>query len=191
MYEEGSYTGMSYGTFDTTYRSWGNETLMNALGEFQGEWYYVFPPVNLDPTQAPTASELPANCPDGTAEGKPLQFLLRTDYGLAYRNMKGALLFSLDDTSVSGIFNCSGTYEGQDFNFIEYYILTGKGTGVYSCIESIMLYGGLGGGMSSAFNKIYLNSLNMNTGFFDRSTNGLPGTYYLEIVAPEGCIPAK
>jgi len=45
----------------------------------------------------------------------------------------------------------------------------------------------LGGGNARGFKKI--RGPNAETGYFNPESNGLFGTYYLEIVAPAGCIP--
>ena len=74
---------------------------------------------------------------------------------------------------------------------IGYFYADGKGLGIYKCITRVAYYGALGGGLGKGFPKIYVPTETLpysNTGVFDRTTNGLWGTYYLEIDAPADCL---
>ena len=82
----------------------------------------------------------------------------------------------------------SGVYRCPSFDQIgEYYVLEGEGLGGYECIQNVVYYGGLGAGNVVGFQTNWEGSL--RTGYFDPESNGLFGTYYLEIIAPPGCIP--
>lgn len=67
--------------------------------------------------------------------------------------------------------------------------MEGQGIGDYGCIESVVMYGLLGGGNARAWTKV--KGQNWVTGVFDPSYNDEFGTYILEIVAPAGCINAQ
>lgn len=184
MYESGHYSGFSINRRpDGAFESWGEEFMTNALGTFVGNYIYVYPPSEEIP--APTNTDLPASCPDGEA---PV-FDFQASYSLSYRNQTGAIHLDTTIGDMSGIYFCPSYDCGVDCpnTFNHYYIMEGEGLGGYECIKKVVSYGLLGGGNARGFKKI--RGQNAVTGYFDPDSNGLFGTYYLEIIAPPGCIP--
>ena len=168
----------------------GSEYVINALGEFRGDWYYKFSGGTRSIAGESTTS--PIACEDGTAMTR---FSQDIDYFLTWRNERGALIFANRGTTNSGIYigcNDFTSDEGVTYSFGEYYYLEGKGVGIYSCIDRVVWHGAAFLNPNSFWDKAYLPSRtdypHSVTGVFDRSTNGLWGTYYLEIDAPADCL---
>ena len=67
-----------------------------------------------------------------------------------------AIQFGTAYGDMSGIYQCASYVCGDDCpnGFDEYYIMEGQRIGDYSCIESAVMYGLLGGGNSRAWNKV-------------------------------------
>jgi hypothetical protein len=189
-YELSDYSG--YSRQDTSnpnlYLGEGTEHIINALGTFRGEWSYIY-----DETKTGTNNNLsetsPIACPDGSA-------MVRSDsdarYSVTWRNVYGAFVFSNIGTVNAGIYYCNpNTFtadNGRSYEFGEYYYLEGEGAGIYSCVERAAWHGAYMTA-SSFWDKVYSGSgRQIVTGVFDRKNNGLWGTYYLEIDAPEGCL---
>lgn len=186
FYESGHYSGVTINRRpDGAYESWGDESLTNALGTFVGKYTYVYPPAEEIPP--PTNTDLPATCPGGEAP----EFDFQASYAASYRNQTGAIHFDTTIGDMSGIYLCPSYDCGSDCPTGDgprpYYIWEGEGLGGYECIESVVLHGLLGGGNARGFKKI--RGPYAETGYFNPESNGLFGTYYLEIVAPAGCIP--
>ena len=167
------------------YEDWGQERSINALGTFDNAYIYVYPPKTNIPN--PTNTDLPTTCPDDSAP----EFWYQASYGYAMRNLTGAIQFSTAYGDMSGIYQCASYVCGDDCpnEFNEFYIMEGQGIGEFSCIESAVMYGLLGGGNARAWNKV--KGLNWITGVFDSSYNDEFGTYFLEIIAPTGCITSQ
>jgi len=190
LYEKASYSGFQVDRREDdaslAYEGWGQESSINALGAFDNNAYiYVYPPKTNIPN--PTNTDLPTTCPDGSAP----EFWYQASYSYAMRNLTGAIQFSTAYGDMSGIYQCASYVCGDDCpnGFDEYYIMEGQGIGDYSCIESAVMYGLLGGGNSRAWNKV--KGPNWITGVFDPSYNDEFGTYFLEIIAPAGCITSQ
>ena len=190
-YELSDYSGYNrQDTFNPNlYLGEGTEHIINALGTFRGEWSYIY-----DDTKTVTINNLsdtsPIACPDGSA-------MSRSDsdarYSVTWRNVQGAFVFSNIGTVNAGIYYCNPNKftadNGISYEFGEYYYLEGKGAGIYSCVERAAWHGAYMLDASSFWDKVYSGSgRQVVTGVFDRKNNGLWGTYYLEIDAPEGCL---
>ena len=194
-YELSDYSG--YTRYDSSnsnlYLGEGTEYIVNALGEFRGEWSYIgdFTQTFSDPNDADTS---PIACQDGSA-------MTRYDgdvvYSLTWRNERGAFAFSNRGTVNAGIYlpnnGCKNFTDdsGVAREIGEYYYLEGKGVGIYSCVERAAWYGAYLT-QGSFWEKIYARGPSTYpygvTGVFDRSNNGVWGTYYLEIDAPADCL---
>ena len=189
LYEEASFSGFRVDRrlYDPSlaYEDWGQEKNVNALGTFDNAYIYVFPPKTDIPN--PTNTDLPATCPDGSVP----EFGYQASYSYAMRNLTGAIQFSTAYGDMSGIYQCASYVCGDDCpnDFNEFYIMEGQGIGDYSCIESVVMYGLLGGGNARAWKKV--KGPNWITGVFDDSYNDEFGTYFLEIIAPAGCITSQ
>ena len=158
----------------------GVESLVNALGTFKGQYAYLAD-YGTTYSDAEVASSPPISCSDGSAlQRQPSDII----YNVSFRNESGAFAFSN-----RGTFN-AGIYSGCEV--AEYYYLEGKGAGVYSCVSRAAFYGSFGGGGGQGWSKAYVPDQssypNIVVGTFNRETNGLWGTYYLEIDAPADCL---
>ena len=160
----------------------GNEIISNALGDFDGHWQFLYPPItDRDPPSEPP----PMLCPDGSEP----TYAYHADYGYALMNEFGSILLSATGGSKSGFYEClAGSFEGESYDDLTYQVLEGSGLGAFSCIERIIAYGAFGGGLGRSMSRARILGGQVRTGFFDPTTNGLPGTHYIEISAPEGCI---
>jgi hypothetical protein len=189
LYEKASFSGFRVDRRiddpNLAYEDWGQETSINALGSFDTAYIYVYPPKTNIPN--PTNTDLPTTCPDGSAP----EFWYQASYSYAMRSITGAIQFSTAYGDMSGIYQCASYVCGDDCpnDFNEFYIMEGQGIGDYSCIESVVMYGLLGGGNARAWNKV--KGPNWVTGVFDASYNDEFGTYFLEIIAPAGCITSQ
>ena len=193
FYEVSNYSSFRSGSFATEdFRSWGTETVVNALGSFSASYQFVFPPVSgeqLVNTEAP-----PFECPDGTQP----QWSYNADYGYALSTPDGAILLASNGLSGeqagtrSSIYKCAaGSYEDDAYDDLSYVVLEGRGIGSFACIQTAMAYGALGGAFGSGWDKLLIAGQELEVGVFKPESNGLPGSYILEIIAPSGCIPAK
>ncbi len=174
------------------YLNEGNEHVVNALGEFRGEWSYIsnFTETNSAVDQTNTS---PIPCHDGSA-------MERLNYDVAYnvtwRNERGVLAFSNRGTANAGLFRCTASTftsdNGTSYSLLEYYYLEGIGAGTFSCIDKAVLHGAFFEEPNAFWDRAYVPSQtvypNAVVGVFDRMNNGLWGTYYLEIDAPAGCL---
>ncbi len=164
-----------------------HESLVNALGAFRSEGR--FQRTNEAAPSDPNAVdiELPVSCPGGAT---PIRFPFEASYDLTLRNEAGAIILGTHRSPMSDIYTCLPfTYEGRSYEFGVYYILEGEGIGAHECIESILYYGADGAGLDTGYVKAA--SGDITVGYFNPESNGLPGTYYLEIVAPNDCLPKK
>ena len=191
-YEVSNYSSRSrYDASNTNlYLNDGDEYIVNALGEFQGEWSYIGDYSKTNPEEK---SASPIACYDGSA-------MVQQDYDIVYsliwRNQQGAFAFSNRGTENAGIYSCPESDftsdAGKTSTLLEYYYLEGKGVGIYSCAEKVVWHGAFLDFGDSSWEKMYVPERtvypNSVTGVFDRSNNGLWGTYYLEIDAPAGCL---
>ena len=194
-YELGSYSGRS--RFDTSneniFLSEGDEDLENALGKFQSEWSYIadYSGASASPVAAVT---MPILCPDGTVMQRSSDDS-ETAYNLTFRNNRGGFAFSNKGSTDAGIYFGCSSFVGDDgvtYALAEYYYLVGKGAGIYSCVEKAVWHGAFFGAPNSFWDKVYVPERtvypNAVSGVFDRTNNGVWGTYYLEIDAPPGCL---
>jgi hypothetical protein len=193
FYEVSSYSGFQSGDFETeNYRSWGTEAVINALGSFSASYQFVFPSITgeaLVNTEAP-----PFECPDGTSP----QWFYNADHGYALRNLAGVIFLGSNGLqgeqagTRSSIYKCAaGSFEDEAYADLTYFVLEGRGIGSFACIQSAMSYGAFGGGLGRGFDKVKIRGAEFEAGVFKPDSNGLPGSYVLEIIAPSGCIPAK
>ena len=194
-YELADYSGFSR-LDDSLYLGEGTEYIVNALGRFRGEWSYIadYSKTYSDPDAAEYS---PVACPDGSAI--PRIDFADVDYHITWRNERGAFVFSNKGTVNSGIYvpgvgSCGSFTDDSGVARMlgEYYYLEGKGVGIYSCVERAAYHGAFLVGENTFYDQTYVPSLNSYpnavVGVFDRSTNGLWGTYYLEIDAPADCL---
>ena len=172
-FEEYSYTGVLDGAGGFS----GSDTIINALGSFQG----FFKITRLDAPHSKVADYL---CPNGDA---PTPSASRIDW--SWRTSTGAIHFT-SETPNAGRFECEQYPAGTGF----FGVYEGRGLGTFSCITKAVYYG-LGYGAETTGYEINwqtdLGFVDMETAVFRRETNGLPGTNYVEITAPEGCILTK
>ena len=189
-YELSDYTNLAEISESGVYLGTGNEYVVNALGEFRGDWQYRF--YGGTRSLAGESATSPVACQDGSAMTRWSQNI---DYFLTWRNERGALIFANRGTTNSGIYigcNDFTSDTGVNYSFGEYYYLEGKGVGIYSCVDRAVWHGAFFLHPNSFWDKAYLPSRtdypHSVTGVFDRSTNGLWGTYYLEIDAPADCL---
>jgi hypothetical protein len=168
----------------------GIEYVVNALGTFRGQYSYIGDYGTDNPS---TISHSPPGvpCPAGGTLRRQSNDIV---YNVSFRNEKGAFVFSNRGTDDAGIYvGCNNVTldDGSTHSPSEYYYLEGSGSGSYSCVSRVALYGGFGGGGGKGWSKAYAPDRtsypHIVAGVFDRSTNGSWGTYYLEIDAPEGC----
>ena len=163
---------------------------VNALGSFTVDYFYhEYSGATYDVVGDSDYSF--TNCPDGT------QMPRRTvdaKYNVTFRNHEGAFVMTTrSGTNYAGTFGpCADftTDGGSAYEMPNYFYADGKGLGIYKCITMVAYYGALGGGLGKGFPKIYTSQIlpYSSTGVFDRTTNGLWGTYYLEIDAPADCL---
>ena len=189
-YELNDYKNLGELTPAGGYLGTGSEYVVNALGEFRGDWHYAeYGGIRSIAGESTTS---PVACQDGSAMTRsPLD----TDYFLTWRNERGALIFANRGTANSGIYygcNDFTSDAGVTYSFGEYYYLEGKGVGIYSCVDRAVWHGAFLRHPNSFWEKTYVPSRtdypHSVAGVFDRSTNGLWGTYYLEIDAPADCL---
>lgn len=194
-YELGSYSGRT--RFDTSneniFLSEGDEDLENALGKFQSEWSYIAD-YSGAPASPVAAVTMPILCPDGTVMQR-YSYDSETAYNLTFRNNRGGFAFSNKGSTDAGIYVGCSSFVGDNgvtYALAEYYYLVGKGAGIYSCVEKAVWHGAFFGAPNSFWDKVYVPERtvypNAVSGVFDRTNNGVWGTYYLEIDAPAGCL---
>jgi len=170
---------------DSAVESSGLGVVINALGQFQIDWFYrnKFLQDYSDPDEAYFAH---VTCPDGSQIPR-----VGTDIALNFNFISLAEGFVLSNRGGinTGVFaGCPDPLSGFS---TAYYYLEGFGSGVYSCVSRVAYYGSKGGG-GFTYKTAPLDA----TGFdsyttistFDRTSIGEWGTYYLEIDAPAGCI---
>ncbi|MDC3409678.1 hypothetical protein OAY23_01980, partial [bacterium] len=114
-------------------------------------------------------------------------------FNYSFVNLAGSFVLSSLGGANSGVFRGCVDELGVGK---EYYYLEGRGNGVYSCVSRVAFYGSDSGGFTSDTapsqswrfqnGRGYAPYVTVN--FFDRTSNGKWGTYYLEIDAPAGCI---
>jgi hypothetical protein len=172
-FEEYSYDGVidDQGGFS------GRDTNVNALGSFTG----FFKITRLD---APHTKESDYLCPNGEA---PTPQASRIDW--SWRSTSGALHFT-SETPNAGRYKCEQYPSGVGF----FGVYEGRGLGDLSCITKAVYYGLGYGAETNGYDISWqtdLGYIDMETAVFKPETNGLPGTNYVEITAPEGCIPSK
>ena len=170
---------------DSDLESSGLGVVIDALGQFQVDWFYrnKFARSYYDPDEAQFAL---VTCPDGNQ-------ILRvgTDIVLNFNfiSLAGGFVLSNRGGINTGVFaGCPDPLSGLGTT---YYYLEGFGSGVYSCVSRVAYYGARGGG-GLTYKTAPLDA----TGFdsyttintVDRTSIGEWGTYYLEIDAPAGCI---
>jgi len=152
----------------------GRDTNVNALGSFTGYFKVVA-------TDEPHTKKSAYSCPDGT---EPQPVASRMEW--SWRSTEGAIHFS-SETPNAGRFDCPGSAAG--FGLYE-----GRGIGSFSCITQAFYYGFGYGGENIGYDLSWeagIPFIDMELAVFKPETNGLPGSNYIEITAPEGCIPAK
>jgi len=196
-YEAGSTYTAQISRETGKYINLGSEYVLNALGEFRGEYKYTF---NEEYVEQEVQREthlatqvLEGACPNGDGMDRIFQSLytytLSNDRGAFVMSDQGASRPSID-VSITANNSKAGSYFGCEENF-EYYYLEGLGTGIYSCIDRVAYYGAFTDNTGS-FDKTYAPSSRIHpatlVGVFDDSTNGAWGTYYLEIDAPADCL---
>jgi len=152
----------------------GRDTNVNALGSFTGFFKVVT-------TDEPHTKESPYLCPGGT---EPLPVASRMEW--SWRSKDGAIHFS-SETPNAGRFDCPGSTAG-------FGVYEGRGMGSFACITQAFYYGFAYGGENKGYDLSWetgFQFIDMEIAVFKPETNGLPGTNYIEIAAPEGCIPPK
>ena len=173
-FEEYSYDGTLYneGSFV------GRDSLVNALGAFEG--FFEIRPL-AEPHSKPASYE----CPNGEA---PEPIASSAEW--VWRSRTGAIHFT-SETPNAGRYRCSQSTPDYK-NFFSVY--EGRGLGAYSCITKAVYYGLSYGAETEGYELNWETDLGyyrMESGVFKRETNGRPGTLYVEITAPDGCIPEK
>lgn len=173
-FEEYSYDGTYYN--DDSFI--GRDSLVNALGAFEGSYEIIR---REEPHSKTTSYE----CPNGE-EPTPITSSMEW----TWRSRSGAIHFT-SETPNAGRYRCSQSTPNFK-NFFSVY--EGRGLGAYSCITKAVYYG-LGYGAETEGYELNwetdLGYYRMESGVFKRETNGRPGTNYVEITAPDGCIPEK
>ena len=122
-----------------SYLNEGTENVINALGEFTGEWIYRDYGGSRSLAGESTTSPVP--CQNGSAMTR---FSRNIDYFLTWRNERGAFIFANRGTANSGIYvgcNDFTSDSGITYSFAEYYYLEGKGVGIYSCVDRAVWHG--------------------------------------------------
>ena len=198
-YEAGSHYTAQISREPATgnYVNLGSEYVLNALGRFRGEYRYSF---NDDYVEQAVEREtdsatqvLEGACPNGDG----MYRLTNSLYTYTLSNDRGAFVMSdqgasrpSKGVSITANNSKAGNYFGCDEGF-EYYYLEGLGTGIYSCIDRVAYYGAFTDN-TGVWDKAYAPSSITKpltlAGVFDGTTNGVWGTYYLEIDAPADCL---
>ena len=193
-YELSSYSGRErYDTSNASiFLSEGDEDFENALGKFQGEWSYIAD-MSGGPSSSVAAVTMPILCPDGTVMQRD-SYDSGISYNLTFRNNRGGFAFSNKGSTDAGVYVGCSSFVGDNgvtYTPLEYYYLVGKGAGIYSCVEKAVYHGAFFG-VPSFWDKAYALERgvypNTVSGIFDRTKNGIWGTYYLEIDAPTDCL---
>jgi hypothetical protein len=163
--------------------------VINALGKFQQDIYYRdnFNRAYSNPV-GPSFAHV--TCPDGSPIERAITDVV---FNYSFVNLAGSFVLSSRGGANSGVFR--GCIDELGVGK-EYYYLEGRGNGVYSCVSRVAFYGSDSGGFTSdtAPSQSWRNDNGMGfapyvtVNFFDRTSNGKWGTYYLEIDAPAGCI---
>ena len=163
--------------------------VINALGKFQQDIYYRdnFNRAYSNPV-GPSFAHV--TCPDGSPIERALTDVV---FNYSFVNLAGSFVLSSRGSANSGVFRGCIDELGV---VKEYYYLEGRGNGVYSCVSRVAFYGSGSGGFTSdtAPSQSWRNDNGMGfapyviVDFFDRTSNGKWGTFYLEIDAPAGCI---
>ena len=186
------------------------DTITNALGKFRGERYYYQcladcnVDENLSSYQENRSDYAAVSCPDGSPLTRTT--LRQPDGGIIYNytmtNSFGGFVMSTSSSAspYAGVFTgCPGYYEHPTSGPVPaiYAHLEGKGVGGYACVSRVAFYHEFRGGGGKSFPTVTAGPpLNLFLGppkrsfmfYHDRSSNGLWGSYYLEIDAPEGCL---
>ena len=196
-YEAGSHYTAQISRETGNYVNLGTEYVLNALGRFRGEYKYSFNDEYVElavERETDSATQvLEGACPNGDGMDRIPQTLytytLSNDQGAFVMSDQGASRPSIG-MSITANNSKAGSYYGCDENF-EYYYLEGLGTGIYSCIDRVAYYGAFTDN-TGVMDKAYAPSSRIMpytlVGVFDGTTNGVWGTYYLEIDAPADCL---
>ena len=162
----------------------GEGELINALGEFSYHYAYYYAETESYSVRTPRLPPL-FDCPRGGV-ARPRTYLIQQ----TFRNFSGGIVFS-NTTPDSGAYFCDGRL---------YEVLEGRGFGNLSCVQKAYYRGYTTGGynpegdlLDSSFDSTYGRGPfpGAYAGRLIPETNGLVGTLYLEIIAPDGCIPEK
>ena len=199
-YEAGSTYTAKVSEVDNVYTNVGSEIFLNALGKFRGEYIYTIDYANgytdVDLINRRISNRLPflaGVCPDGSEIERKGQNMLYTltltnDRGAFVMSNQGAINSSGD--AITGDASKAGVYYGCAEK-VEYYYLEGLGAGIYSCISRVAYYGAFTAD-TGLWDKVYAPVARIKpytvVGIFDATTNGVWGTYYLEIDAPADCL---
>ena len=164
----------------------GHERIVNALGEFEGSYQY-FLNVGGTYTSAAGSEFSPVSCPDGSQLPRSSSLIT---YGYSMVNSQGSFVFSNRGTTNAGVYlGCEDYASTLGYPQVEYYYLEGSGAGIYSCVSRVAFYGAAyRPGWSVAYTPSRQEYPNVYAGNYDRSSNGLWGTFYLEIDAPADCL---
>jgi hypothetical protein len=196
-YEAGSTYTAQLSTETGNYVNVGSEYVLNALGKFRGEYKYSsngdYAGQEVEREIDSATQVLEGACPNGDGMDRSVGVL----YTYTLINDRGAFVMSDQGASrpskgmsITANDSKAGSYFGCDEGF-EYYYLEGLGTGIYSCIDRVAYYGAFTDN-TGVWDKAYAPSSRIFpltlVGVFDGTTNGVWGTYYLEIDAPEGCL---
>lgn len=171
----------------------GEGELINALGEFSYHYAYYYNETESYNVRTPMLPPL-FDCPRGGQARPTSGFKTGEPYLVqqTFRNFAGGIVFS-NNTPDSGAYFCDGQL---------YEVLEGRGFGNLSCIQKAYYRGNTTGGYNpDPYNPNRVSSFDQTYGFgpfpgafagrLIPETNGLVGTLYLEIIAPDGCIPEK
>lgn len=160
---------------------------INALGVFQLDYSYY----DIGVGSFPQPDTPLFNCP----LGGDVSFGFPSLVQYALHNERGAIHFTTA-TPNAGRYICNDPISRR----ASFIVLEGYGVGEFACIEQAYVHGYTFGGYDpefppffGAFENAYSDLIGIGgyTGVFRPETNGLPGTLYLEIIAPDGCIPEK
>ena len=183
---EWSNHGRDTGKYDSSGdpgADFGGGKLINALGEFSYNYAYYYAETESYNVKIPRLPPL-FECPRGEV-ARPLTYLVQS----SIHNYDGGILFS-NTTPDSGVYFCDQKY---------FEVLEGRGFGNLSCIRKAYYRGYASGGFNpegirgSSFDSTYSFGPFPGdyAGRFVPETNGLVGTLYYEIIAPDGCIVKK
>jgi hypothetical protein len=189
---EWSYKGTDNGTLDS-----GTGPLINALGKFTATYDFYYGGIRTYYKYAEPRVPPLYDCPFG-GEADPIPMNRENSaYLVQYslHNLTGGMMFD-NISRDAGLYRCQDNATGHPQLFK---VLSGRGVGKFSCIESAFLYGYTWGGYDPSFSPpvsfddtIWYGAYPGGyTGRFRPETNGLTGTSYIEIIAPDGCIPEK